>query len=89
MSSSLSLPPHRKRARARTTAPDPRFLSLVSSRVPGQCIAEAFGVDLDKADDQRAYSIAPQTLSSLLDQHAATVSLIPLPPLHEIGGAAH
>ncbi|GAA6063603.1 hypothetical protein JCM10212_006220 [Sporobolomyces blumeae] len=42
--------------------------------VASQCIAEAFGVDLDKPEDQRAYSIAPQTLSSLLDQHVASNS---------------
>ncbi|GAA5933582.1 uncharacterized protein JCM15063_001354 [Sporobolomyces koalae] len=45
--------------------------------VASQCIAEAFGVDLDKSEDQRAYSIAPQTLSSLLEQHVSSAASQP------------
>ncbi|KAL8280012.1 hypothetical protein RQP46_007593 [Phenoliferia psychrophenolica] len=37
--------------------------------VAAQCISEAFGVDLASTHDAQQYSIAPDTLVSLLDKH--------------------
>lgn len=53
--------------------------------VASQCISEAFGVDLESEADKRAYSIAPETLASVLEKHvqaaasAAPTSATPAP----------
>lgn len=42
---------------------------IADSRNAGQCLSEAFSVDPSNADDQQAYSIAPNTLPAVLDAY--------------------
>lgn len=49
--------------------PSSIVLTLCCDCFPGQCISEAFGVDLEA--DKAAYSIEPESLVSLLDKHVA------------------
>ncbi|KAI5475339.1 hypothetical protein MNV49_001608 [Pseudohyphozyma bogoriensis] len=46
--------------------------------VASQCISEAFGVDLDKAEDKAAYSIEPESLVSLLQKVQAAPAAAPV-----------
>lgn len=45
--------------------------------IASQCISEAFSVDLEDAQDQKNFDIAPETLSNLLQSHFVRALLSP------------
>ena len=49
--------------------------------IASQCISEAFGVDLDKAEDKKAYALpSADSLAAILEQHVAK-SATPVAPV--------
>merc|ERR1711939_1150626 len=48
-----------------------------------QCLSEAFSVDPSNADDQQAYSIAPNTLPAVLDAYVQATAAAPKEPSAE------
>lgn len=74
-SSPSSTPPLQTARSARTTQRESRLPVRFAvrrgkaDRRQGQCISEAFGVDLNKAEDKSKYSLGADSLASILEAH--------------------